>query len=115
MWFDIWHKIIDHAREKTDTLGLFQMKDHLVELAAEFLVQSRLEGRATSTPPDELVPQTELDGYAVQAVVHQILQKADARQPAPRPNSKSESWRCTECDCYFQSECDSTQQSSRVL
>ena len=52
------------------------MKDHLVELAAEFLVQSRLEGGATSTPPNELVPETELDGYAVQAVVHQILQKA---------------------------------------
>jgi len=52
------------------------MKDHLVELAAEFLVQSRLEGGATASPPNELVPETELDGYAIQAVVHQILQKA---------------------------------------
>ena len=52
------------------------MEDHLVALAAEFLAQSRLEGGPTSAPPDKLVPETDLDGYAVQVVVHQILQKA---------------------------------------
>ena len=52
------------------------MEDNLIDMAAEFLAQSRLEGGVTSSLPKDLVPKTELDGYAVQAVVHRILQNA---------------------------------------
>lgn len=52
------------------------MENNLINMAAEFLVQSRLKGGVTSSLPENLVPKTELDGYAIQAVVHQILQNA---------------------------------------
>ena len=52
------------------------MEDNLIDMAAEFLAQSRLQGGVTSSPPEYLVPKTELDGYAIQAVLHRILQSA---------------------------------------
>ena len=44
--------------------------EYVIELAAEFLAQSRLEGGATSHPPAELIPTTETDGYQMQEKVH---------------------------------------------
>jgi len=52
------------------------LEEYVIELAAEFLAQSRLEGGVTSHPPAEFIPTTETDGYQIQAKVHQILQRA---------------------------------------
>ena len=52
------------------------MEDNLIDMAAEFLAKSRLQGGVTSSLPEYLVPKTELDGYAIQAVLHRILQSA---------------------------------------
>ena len=42
--------------------------------AAEFLAQARLGGQPTPTPPSELIPQSEAEGYAIQAALHEILE-----------------------------------------
>ena len=49
------------------------MDQNEIEKAASFLSQSRLGGPRTSLLPEELVPQTETEGYAIQAALHEIL------------------------------------------
>ena len=41
--------------------------------AAEFLARARLGGQPTPTPPGDLIPQSEAEGYAIQAALHDIL------------------------------------------
>ena len=59
-------------------VGIFgnSMNDNLIEASAEFLAQSRLGGKPTPSLPSDLVPSTEAEGYAVQMVLNQILQRS---------------------------------------
>ena len=52
------------------------MDEEDIERSAQFLAQARLGGGATPLPPNDLVPETERDGYAVQTALHDILRDA---------------------------------------
>ena len=43
------------------------MDEDKIDLAAQFIAQGRLGPSLIPRPPDDLIPQNVLDGYAVQA------------------------------------------------
>ncbi len=49
--------------------------------AAEFLSQARLGGGLTQALPDDLSPETEAEGYAIQDALHNILEGAGLGRP----------------------------------
>ena len=56
-------------------MGPFMDEDK-IDLAAQFIAQGRLGPSLIPRPPDDLIPQNVLDGYAVQAEVNRILRMA---------------------------------------